>query len=402
MVNPVLSIDVSKSVSHAALFLSHGQLYQKPFRFTHSPDGVSYLVDSLRKVELETSVKPKVVLEATGNYSKPLVKFFGDEGYDVVVLNPIETHLLKKKAIRKIKTDPIDVNRIAEVYYSNKFVIQAVQDSSVSELRNLCRHYSGLTDLFTETQLRFRSVLDLLFPNFDRTFHTVCSKTALHFLSLFPSPSAVLAADRKDLLAALKLAKHHKTWNEEKVDKILLAAKESLPDTSAQQSNIRVLQDYIRILMTQHNILADIRAQMTSQASLSPQFELLLSIPGVGELTATTILSEIGDINRFPTTKQLVAFAGLDPSVYQSGKFTASNNKISKRGSTYLRKALYQSTIAGIMKRTNGPKNTLLYSFFAKKIAEGKPHRVAIIATSNKLLKIIFGILRSRKPFMCC
>ena len=183
---------------------------------------------------------------------------------------------------------------------------------------------------------------------------------------------------------------------------LLLAAKESLPDTSAQQSNIRVLQDYIKILMTQHAILADIRAQMASQASLSPQFELLLSIPGVGELTATTTLSEIGDINRFPTTKQLVAFARLDPSVYQSGKFTASNNKIPKRGSTYLRKALYQSTIAGIMNRTNGPKNTLLYCFFARKIAEGKPHRVAIIATSNKLLKIIFGILKSGKPFTCC
>jgi transposase len=116
-------------------------------------------------------------------------------------------------------------------------------------------------------------------------------------------------------------------------------------------------------------------------------------------LTAATILGEIGDINRFPTTKQLVAFAGLDPSVFQSGKFKSSKNKISKRGSSYLRKALYQAAVAGISKRSSGILNPILYDYYSKKLSEGKPFKVAIVATSSKLLRMIYGIWTSQQSF---
>lgn len=135
---------------------------------------------------------------------------------------------------------------------------------------------------------------------------------------------------------------------------------------------------------------------MVYWANFSSDYPLLRSIPGVGEATATTILAEIGDIKRFPSSKQLVAFAGIDPSVFQSGKFTSSHNKISKRGSPYLRKALYQATAAGISNRTGGPLNPILRDFYVRKINEDKPVKVAIIATANKLLRMIFGILSSQ------
>ncbi len=96
----------------------------------------------------------------------------------------------------------------------------------------------------------------------------------------------------------------------------------------------------------------------------------------------------------------MVAFAGLDPSVFQSGKFKASHNKISKRGSTYLRHALYQATVAGVSNRVGGPVNKVLSTFYSKKLSEGKPSKVAIIATSNKLLRMIFGILKNNQPFI--
>ncbi|MCO1602083.1 transposase [Desulfosporosinus nitroreducens] len=95
----------------------------------------------------------------------------------------------------------------------------------------------------------------------------------------------------------------------------------------------------------------------------------------------------------------MVAFAGIDPSVFESGKFKSSHNKISKRGSPCLRKAIYQATVAGISNRASGPLNMILRSFYLRKINEGKPSKVAIIATSNKLLRIIFGILASQQPF---
>lgn len=130
-----------------------------------------------------------------------------------------------------------------------------------------------------------------------------------------------------------------------------------------------------------------------------PHYELLRSVPGIGEVTASVILSEIGNFDRFHSKKQLIAYAGLDPSVFQSGKFTAKKNKISKRGSPYLRKALYQAACAGVSKRSNGYANKELRAFYEKMIASGKPSKVAMTATSAKLLRMIFGMMKSETSF---
>ncbi|MFE0554822.1 transposase [Paenibacillus sp. NPDC058910] len=111
------------------------------------------------------------------------------------------------------------------------------------------------------------------------------------------------------------------------------------------------------------------------------------------------IHAEIGDIKRFPSVKQLTAFAGLDSSVYESGTFKANQNRISKRGSAYLRTALYQATVGGISKQVHGPRNPILSRYYQQKRLEGKPAKVAIVAASNKLLRIIYGILSSDAPF---
>lgn len=398
--SPVLSIDVSKSKSFAASFLAYGEPFHKPFSFCHSPSGTSLLLQHLNELEVKTGFKPKVVLEATGNYSKPISSFFEHAGYQVAVLNPIVTHQLKSKCIRKIKTDPIDADRIAQVFYlSNDLRFSSSLPDFVADLRNLCRHYDDLNSVYTELQLRFRSILDLVFPNYDTVFYHVCCKSSLELISSFPSPKAVLSANRDDIIRILKSSKHSLNWIDMKVDILLAAARESLPSNQSQQSNTRVLKDYVRILLTHQDILDDIRDQIIAQAKLSPIFQLLKSISGVGDLTAAIIVGEIGDVRRFNTVKQLVAFAGLDPSVFQSGKFSASNNRISKRGSSYLRKALYQATVAGISKRKNGPVNSVLFEFYSKKLSEGKPPKVAIIAACGKLLRLAYGIWRSGQPF---
>lgn len=401
MYKPVLSIDVSKSKSFAAAFLNYQEPYLKPFSFKHSQDDVGLLVRHLQSLEMKTGVKPDVVLEATGNYSKPISGFFEKSGYNVVVLNPLLTHQQKAKSIRKVKTDPIDANRIAQVYYLNNCKANNPLTECIADLRNLCRQYAAFNKLYTETQLHMQNVLDLVFPNYASVFSHICCKSSIRLLSEYSSPSAVLTADRNHLVEIIKSAAgtHSLQWVQNKVDRLLIAAGESLPNQQAQQSNARVLRDYIRILLTHQDVLADLRAEMVSQASLSPVFNLLRSIPGVGELTAITILAEIGDVNLFPTSKQLVAFAGLDPSVFESGKFKASNNRISKRGSAYLRKALYQAVIVGITCHSGKPVNPALQAFYTKKIAEGKPGKVAMIACCSKLLRIIYGVWRSGAPF---
>lgn len=400
MNQPVLSIDVSKSKSFAATFMSYGQPFDKPFSFNHTQSDMGFLLSTLNKMENVSGIKPHIVLEATGNYSKPIVNYFENNGYPVVILNPIVTHVQKKKSVRKVKTDPIDANRIAQVYYLEDFKSHIPLESHIIELRNLSRHYTRFSEMYADTQNQFRSILDLVFPEFGKVFSSIRSKTSLNVLSLFPTPKSILSASKEDLIEALKPAKKSRDWYASKADQLIQVAKDSVPDISGQSSNISILKSFIEVLKHQQNILLDIKKQMLFWAKKSSYFDLLLSIPGIGEMTAMAIVSEVGDIKRFPTTKQLVAFAGLDPSVHESGKFKSSNNKISKRGSKYLRKALYQATVAGISKRKNGPANQLLYQFYTKKLSEGKPSKVAIIAASSKLLRIIFGVLNNNHTFI--
>lgn len=399
MIDPVLSIDVSKENSTAALFLSQGNLKDKTFTFKHTHNELSEVLEILNSTEIETGSKAKVVLEATGNYSTPIVSFFETNGFKVISLNPIETHLQKNKAVRKVKTDAVDVVRIANVYYLKGDQLQFRLDDQARNLRTMCRQYDGICEVFSETQLKFRDFVEMVFPMYDGIFSDFCSKTSLNVLYHFPSPNAVLEASRDEIIKALKLANMPKKWYQDKVDMLYNAARESLSVNLSQGPFEESIKDYISILNNLRDNLTRMRNRMVKLARLSPQFELLLSIPGVGEVTAATILSEVGDVLNFPTVKQLVAFSGLDPSVFQSGRFKATKNKISKRGSSHLRKALYQATVAGIRKRKGKPANPVIYEFYSKKLSEGKAPNVAIIAASNKLLRIIYGMLKSRTTF---
>ena len=167
---PVLSIDVSKSKSYAAVFRSYGDAYLKPFPFNHSPADLNYLIGQLQLLELETSKRPSVVMEATGNYSKPISSFFRESGYNVYVINPLQTHAQKKKSVRKVKTDPVDANRIAQVFYLDDSPLEYSYEPHILELRNLCRQYESFNNLYTETQNKYRAVLDLCFTKFESVF----------------------------------------------------------------------------------------------------------------------------------------------------------------------------------------------------------------------------------------
>lgn len=399
MQKPVLSIDVAKGKSVAAAFSAYDTIVRKPFSFLHTPQGISGLLPLLEQLELMTHQRPHVVLEATGNYSKPLVSFFSSMGYPVVVLNPLLTHQLKKKATRKVKTDPIDALRIAQAFYLEDVSPIQIPDSSVSELRALCRQHYQLTSLYGDVQLHFRSVLDLLFPGYERSFQNICNPTSLELLSHYSSPQDLIAADQNHVLSILLNNRRGRSWNEAKLVHLNTIAFDSLPDPEATASHQIALRSYISLLRTYQAALADIQYHMLQLASSLPEHALLRSIPGVGPLTAATIQAEIGDIKRFPSVKQLTAFAGLDSSVYESGTFKANQNHISKRGSSYLRTALYQATVAGISKQVNGPRNEILSRYYQLKRSQGKQAKVAIVATANKLLRIVYGVWNSQTPF---
>lgn len=400
MNQPVLSIDVAKSKSVAAAFLSYGEPIRQPFPVPHTPVGLESVLPLLQLLEQRTSMKPHVVLEATGNYSKPLASFFSAHHYPVVVLNPLYTHQFSKKSVRKVKTDSIDVVRIAQAYYLGHGSPQPECDQHVMQLRVLCRQLYHWTDSYGEVQIQFRSVLDLIFPGYDTVFHNICNPVSLELLSHFPTPQEMLAAERDQLLHILLRNRRGRRWNEERSDLLLVTARNSLPDLHAVAAHRIALRNYIHLLQAYKTGIDDLRAQLDHLAQQIPAYHLLRTIPGVGPITAAVFVAEIGDIKRFPSSKQLTAFAGLDSSVYESGTFRAKQNRISKRGSSYLRTALYQATVCGISEQKRGPRNSILSRYYQQKRSEGKPYKAAIVATANKLLRMIYGIWSRQVPFL--
>ncbi|CAH0347712.1 IS110 family transposase ISHaha5 [Bacillus sp. CECT 9360] len=196
------------------------------------------------------------------------------------------------------------------------------------------------------------------------------------------------------------------SWAKEKAQKLIEAALRNPFQNNLYESHIFNLEILVKIVLQYQEHLSNIADEINALASEIEEYEILQSIPGVGEKIAATIISEIGEIDRFNNAKKLVAFAGIDPSVYASGKFTASVNRITKRGSCRLRHALYMAVQSGIRdsrkKKTTVeiiPRNRRLREFYDKKREEGKPFRVAIIACVNKLLHWIYALLKSRTTF---
>ncbi len=298
-----------------------------------------------------------------------------------------------------MKTDPIDAIRIAQVFYLQDPQPQVQLNETVQQLRVICRQYQHWTALYGETQLHFRAVLDLLFPGYDKAFQKVCTRTSLELLSRFPTPAELLAADPEEVLKLLLCNRRGQVWNETKLQQLLEIARHSLPDLHGIEAQKVVLKQYIHLLKTYQDCMNDLLQSMQTLAESMETYHLLRTIPGVGPLTASMLIAEIGDIKRFPSVKQLTAFAGLDSAVHESGTFKSKKNRISKRGSSYLRTALYQATVAAISKQVHGPRNSTLFQFYQQKRNEGKSAKVAIVAASHKLLRIIFGMWNSGRAF---
>jgi transposase len=203
MNQPVLSIDIAKGKSVATAFSSYGTQVKKPFPFLHTPEQLSSLLAVLIQLEEITSQQPAVVMEATGNYSKPLASFFFSHGYPVFLLNPLATHELKKRSTRKVKTDPVDAIRIANAFYFGEGTPLIPMDESITELRFLCRQHAQWRALLSEVQLQFRSILDLAFPGYDRAFQNIFNPASTQLLTRFPSPLALRSADKEVVIEIL-------------------------------------------------------------------------------------------------------------------------------------------------------------------------------------------------------
>ncbi|MDQ0154242.1 IS110 family transposase [Robertmurraya andreesenii] len=406
--NPVVGLDISKGESQVQAFVDKGKPFRKSFKVSHTLEGLGLLVEFLDQVQNETGQKPPVILEATGHYQTPVVQYLDERGYLLIIINPLISYKAKSSSLRKVKTDAVDAYLLCELYYKEELEPYKKRGIQLLNLRNLTRQHENITGVMIQTKLQFQAVLDQVFPEYRGVFGDLYSVVSLLLLQEFPSSEDILKASDETIANKIKeLCKSRSIrWANEKALELKMAAARNPFEKTVYQSHILSLGMYINIILQYKEHLSKLESEIDALAKEIEEYNIIKSIPGIGEKIAATIISEIGEIDRFNHPKKLVAFAGVDPSVFESGKFRATQNRITKRGSSRLRHALYIAVRCAIrdcrkQKTTDEiiPCNKRLREFYDKKREEGKPFKVAVIACVNKLLHWIFALLKSRTTF---
>jgi transposase len=359
-------------------------------------------------VQKETGQKPPVILEATGHYQTPVVQYLDERGYLLIIINPLISYKAKSSSLRKVKTDAVDAYLLCELYYKEELEPYKKRGIQLLNLRNLTRQHENITGVMIQTKLQFQAVLDQVFPEYRGVFGDLYSVVSLLTLQEFPSSEDILKASDETISNKIKELCQSRSirWANEKALKLKEAAARNPFEKTVYQSHILSLGMYINIILQYKEHLSRLESEIDALAKEIEEYNIIKSIPGIGEKIAATIISEIGEIDRFNHPKKLVAFAGVDPSVFESGKFRATQNRITKRGSSRLRHALYMAVRCAIRdcrkKKTTDeilPRNKRMREYYDKKREEGKPFKVAIIACVNKLLHWIFALLKNGTTF---
>jgi transposase len=388
-----LGIDIGKNTHVASLLGSDGAPVFKAFSFSNTLDGGESLLMKLasHNVQMEGL---EIGLEATGHYWLAVYSFLCDRGCKLHVINPIQTDGWRKGVeIRKRKTDTIDSVLIAELVRYGDFLEARLPEETLLSLKNLTRFRSYLVDSIADLKRKIICVLDQVFPEYQSIFSDVFGATSKEILLQFGSP-AELEAVSADTLAELLSKLSRKKLGGEKAVELSRAAASSFGVTFCRDSftfQLKMLIEQMKYIEEQvRETEAEIKKLMHQLNSP------ITTIPGIGKTLGAVILGEIGDFGRFEKASQLVAFAGIDATVNQSGEFEGTNNRMSKRGSPYLRRALFQAALVAATGRNPDP---ILSAFYQKKRAEGKHHNTCIGAVSRKLCYIIFAVLTENRPF---
>ena len=386
----ICGIDIGKFRHEACIIDETGRQLAKTLSFTNTTDGGERLLEYIKQNN-PTNQTVVIGMECTGHYYLSLYCFLFDKGFQVNAINPIQSDAIRNLFLRKTKNDAKDSFLIAETIRIGRFSATPLADEDILSMRQLCRHRMDLVDYIADQKRKIIGVMDGVFPEYQHIFSDMFGKTSTELLNKAVTPEELLAMDTGKLCELLRTNSRGR-FGEAKAEELRAAAKKSfgitigLPTFSMQ---LRQLLEMIELLEEQ---LVELETEITQY--LRKMDTYITTCPGIGEVLGAIILSEIGDISRFEQPKKLVAFVGVDPSVKQSGEFTGTQNKMSKRGSPHLRRALFLAANVAAF------RDPVLSAYYQKKRAEGKHHYTAVGAVSRKLICIIYAVLRDNKPYV--
>lgn len=384
----IVGIDIGKNHHEASIVSPEGKQIGRSLRFATTHKGADSL---MRFIFKNIGNSPCVFgMEATGHYWYPIYSFLKAKGYTIYVINPIQSDSLRKMYIRQTKNDSIDSFLIAEVIRFGQFGTTSMADENILAMRQLCRYRDSVISSRTEIKLRIGTIMEQIFPEYEKQFSSLWVSTSMGILEKYLTPENIENTPIDELFEIIKDKSHNQLTKAKAI---------SIKEAAADTFGIKIAQDafsfQLKQLIDRMNFLdKQIEALDIEIMKYYEQFDCYLhTIPGIGIIGAATILAEIGDISRFKNSSALVAFAGIDPTVRQSGEFNSTHNHMSKRGSPYLRHAIFLAAT------TCSFHNSPLNAYYKKKRDQGKHHLTATGAVARKLTTIIYAVLRDSKPY---
>lgn len=385
----IVGIDVAKRSHEVSIITSEGQTVQRAFSISNNCTGYNCLMEKIKKL---TNVRSEIVfaMESTAHYWLALYTRLHKDGYPVVVLNPIQTGAMREMFIRKTKTDAKDSFIIAELIRFGRYAQSNVAQDKLLALKELCRNRFYLVDLTSDLKRKITALIDRVFPEYETQFDSIFCKSSVAVLKKYTTPQKLVNAHLSKLTEIL--------WNssggrfgEWKAQELKTLARDSfgVDDCDGAYSMLICLMlDQIQSLTERTDELEKKIAEL-----LNGFDSTITSIPGIGPILGATIISEIGDVTRFRSADKLAAYIGVDPSINQSGEYTSQHAHMSKRGSPYLRRAVWMASLIAVQ------RDPMFRAYYEKKSAEGLRYMNIIGHVTKKMTAVIFAIMRDNKVY---
>lgn len=385
----LVGIDIGK-LKHSFCLINKetGDIVIEPNFFDNNKDGFNVLLSSIKGISNKDIL---IGMEDTGHYHFALLKFLLDRHYQVALINPITTDLTRKMQGGITKNDKLDTLTICDVLSSNQrkksYRISKIDRFDMYEQRQLTREHHRLKEELNQYTNRLQKCIDVVFPEFNSLFKSKYGIVYMNILREYSSADVIASTDIRSLRKCFDVGRGKRVSLS--AEDLKVAARNSIGFASiAEAIEIKHLVNQIELIKNQIDEI-DKKIEEFSVQNNSP----ILSIPGISHFSGTSILAELGDINNYSKPSQIIKYAGVAPYIYESSQFSAEHTAISKKGSKYLRKTLYQ-IITPVIKY-----NPVFNEFYKLKISQGKGHRCAQGHCVRKLLRVIYHLESTKTQF---
>lgn len=414
-----LGIDVGKNEHQATLIDADKKIIGKSIRFENNRSSFENLIAQLKDSMPEQTFNGKEIaagMESTGHYWYNLQTFFQSKGLvNISIINPIETQQLSKKRIRKVKNDKVDSLTIARLIADKKNSdVEAVEENKnnnceerpfvkkempadyeekIKKLKKITRFWDKLGRQEKFYKKEIIGLLEVICPEFEKMFSNIFLETPMGIIEKYNDLTELKKEDEKEFIDLVK-KKSRGRIKEERGKKILEGIKNSIGIENNDEYSgmqLKMLIESLKLILRQKE---EVEKKIKEMSDKFESKKVIATIIGVSEKIAAVAIAEIGDVNRFENADKLTAFAGLDASVYESGDFKRKQgNRISKRGSKYLRKQLYYAAKVAVV------FDPELKKYYERKKAEGKHYNVIVIAVARKILHRIYRVWKDNRAY---